>query len=404
MVKVRFAPSPTGIPHVGNIRTALFDYCFARANKGSFILRMEDTDQARKLEGAEEAIKESLSWLGADWDDYVVQSERLEEYQKYARQLVFAGKAIEEEGAIRFLVDPSAEEIKWRDAIGNREIAFKSSDIESFIILKKDGFPTYHLANVVDDHLMGITHVIRGDDWLPSTPKHLLLYRAFDWEEPSFAHVPNVLGTDGKKLSKRRGAKSVLDYKKEGYLSDALFNYLMLLGWAPSNDRTIVSRGEIINEFSLDRVVVAPAIFDEKKLSWLNGEYIRMSKNETLLDLLLEYDPGLAKLDRELAFKLVEPAKTRMKTLADFRTLVSPFMESSSMTSPSPIKDDFFELLTIIIDWNKEAIVAVIKRLNKDKGYSFPDIYNAVIGSKSGLPLADVFEILGKEKTLALLK
>ena len=273
-IKVRFAPSPTGILHVGGIRTALFNYFFARSKQGEFVLRNEDTDQARKVEGSVEATLESLKWLGADWDDFVTQSERLDEYRNYANQLLEKGHAREEEGAVRFIT-PKEGTTKWHDLIGDKDISFENSDIEDFIILKKDGYPTYHLANVIDDHLMGISHVIRGEDWIPSAPKHLMLYEAFGWIPPQFAHVPNVMGTDGKKLSKRRGAKSVLDFKNEGYLSEALLNYLMLLGWSPKNDREVLSRDEIEKEFSLERVNSAPAIFDERKLLWMNGEYIR---------------------------------------------------------------------------------------------------------------------------------
>ena len=199
MVRVRFAPSPTGIPHVGNIRTALFDYCFAKSQKGVFVLRIEDTDQARLVEGAVDKIKESLSWLGATWDEFITQSERLDQYKKYAYDLVKIGKAREEEGAIRFIVSKEGV-TSWVDAVGGKEISFQNKDIEDFIILKKDGFPTYHLANVIDDHLMDITHVIRGEDWIPSGPKHIMLYEAFGWTPPVFAHVPNVRDSSGKKL------------------------------------------------------------------------------------------------------------------------------------------------------------------------------------------------------------
>ncbi len=202
-VRVRFAPSPTGTLHVGGIRTALFNYFFAKSQGGTFILRNEDTDKARKVEGSLEATEESLRWLNVSWDGLVTQSERLEHYKKYALQLVSEDKAKEEGGAVRFIV-PKNGKTEWTDAVGNKKISFENKDIEDFIILKKDGFPTYHLANVVDDHLMGISHVIRGDDWIPSTPKHIMLYEAFVWTPPIFAHVPNILGTDGKKLSKSR--------------------------------------------------------------------------------------------------------------------------------------------------------------------------------------------------------
>ncbi len=402
-VRVRFAPSPTGIPHVGNIRTALFDFFLAKNKKGTFILRIEDTDQARKIEGAIEAIKESLSWLGAQWDEFIVQSERLDEYKKYAQELVESGLAREEEGAVRFIIPKDSKEIKWTDLIGNKEVSFNLDDVEDFIILKADGFPTYHLANVVDDHLMGITHVIRGEDWIPSTPKHLLLYRAFGWNAPEFAHVPNVLGTDGKKLSKRKGAKSVLDFKKEGYLPEALLNYLMLLGWSPKNDQEILSKDEIIKEFSLEKVNSAPSIFDERKLQWMNGEYIRKTQNSELKSQLLEFDPLLKEFDEDLLEALIEPAKTRMKLLSEFVNLVSPFL-TTSRTPSSKLKSELESKFNQIKVWNKDEILIALKDFIGENNLSFQDIYTMIIGQKQGLPLADVFEILGKEKTLSLLK
>ncbi|MBI4092210.1 MAG: glutamate--tRNA ligase [Candidatus Levybacteria bacterium] len=270
-VKVRFAPSPTGVPHVGNIRTALFNYFFAKATGGKFILRIEDTDQARKVEGAVRAIEESLSWLGVKWDKKTVQSMNLKAYTEAANVLISIGAADRENGAVRFKV-PKEGSTFWVDAVGEKKIEFNNSEIEDFIILKSDGYPTYHLANVVDDHAQSISHVIRGEDWIPSTPKHILMYKAFGWEDkiPVFAHVPNVLGADGKKLSKRRGAKSVIDLKNEGFLPDALLNYLMLLGWSPKNDREILSREEIEKEFKLENINSSPAIFDEIKLLLIN--------------------------------------------------------------------------------------------------------------------------------------
>jgi glutamyl/glutaminyl-tRNA synthetase len=259
------------------------------------------------------------------------------------------------------------------------------------------------LANVVDDHLMGITHVIRGEDWIPSCPKHIMLYNALSWEHPVFAHVPNVLGENGKKLSKRTNAKSVLDFKKEGYLSEALLNYLMLLGFSPKDNREILSKEEIIKEFSLDKVNSAPSVFDEKKLLWMNGEYIRKSQNLNLKNQILEFFPELKNTDQDLLEKFIEVAKSRMKTLADFKLLVSPFLDNQT-TPSSEIKDKFRELLENVSSWEKDKLIERIKELNREYGYGFQEIYRAVIGAKSGLPLADVFEILGKEKTLLLLK
>ena len=402
MVKVRFAPSPTGTLHVGGIRTALFNYFFAKANGGIFVLRNEDTDQARKVEGSLEATLESLTWLGILWNEVVTQSTRLEFYKKYALELVEHGKAIEEEGAIRFIT-PENGVTEWTDAVGNKKISFENSDIESFIILKKDGFPTYHLANVVDDHLMEITHVLRGEDWIPSAPKHLMLYEAFGWQAPIFAHLPNVLGTDGKKLSKRRGAKSVLDFKNEGFLPETLLNYLMLLGWSPKDDREILSADDFIQVFSLQNVNAAPSIFDEKKLLWMNGEYIRKSQNSKLMHQIFDLDTGLKEFDPILIEGLIEPAKTRMKKLTEFRSLVEPFILEGFKTQSSDTKNILKREFEKIETWENEEILISIKVALSELNIKFPDIYEAIIGQRQGLPLAEVFEILGKKRTLSLL-
>lgn len=400
MVKVRFAPSPTGILHVGGIRTALFNYFFAKANNGIFVLRNEDTDQARKVEGSLEATLDSLKWLGVTWDDLVTQSERLSNYKKYADELVAKGQAKEEDGAIRFLT-PNTGTTEWQDLIGNKKITFENSEIEDFIILKKDGFPTYHLANVIDDHLMEITHVIRGEDWIPSAPKHIMLYKAFGWNLPFFAHVPNVLGEDRKKLSKRRGAKSVLDFKNEGYLPEALLNYLMLLGWSPKNDQEILSKEEIEKQFNLENVHSGPAIFNHIKLDWINGEYIRSFSDEKLFERILEFDSSISEYDLKIVKKLIVPAKTRMKTLSDFKKLVAPFL------NPRDIEDDlrksFSEFLSQIDEWNLDNLIERLKIFVKENDINFKKLYKITIDETNGLPLADVFEILGKEKVISLL-
>lgn len=401
MVRVRFAPSPTGTLHVGGIRTALFNYFFAKSQNGVFILRNEDTDQARKVEGSVEITKSSLEWLGVKWDEVVTQSERLDIYKNYAKEILSKGFAKEEDGAVRFITPKEGKTI-WVDLIGNKEISFENKDIEDFIILKKDGFPTYHFANVIDDHMMEITHVIRGEDWIPSTPKHIMLYNAFGWKPPFFAHVPNVLGIDGKKLSKRRGAKSVMDFKDEGILQEALLNYLMLLGWSPKDDREILSREEIAKEFKLSNVNASPAIFDEKKLEWMNGEYIRLLSNEELKKRIIEYDNSINK-NSELVTKFIEPAKSRMKRLSDFKVLVLPFIEKSDLPE-NKLRNHLYSKLESLENWNKEEIINCLKQIVLEENVKFQDIYIAVIGERQGLPLGDVFEILGKEETLALLK
>ncbi len=401
MVRVRFAPSPTGIPHVGNIRTALFDYCFAKSQKGVFILRIEDTDQARLVEGAVDKIKESLSWLGASWDEFVVQSERLDHYKNYALELVKTGKAREEDGAIRFIV-PKTGTTSWIDAVGNKEISFQNKDIEDFIILKKDGFPTYHLANVIDDHLMDITHVIRGEDWIPSGPKHIMLYEAFSWKPPVFAHVPNVMGTDGKKLSKRKGAKSVLDFKTEGYLPEALFNYLMLLGWSPKDDREILPKKVIEDEFKLENINVAPAIFDEKKLLWLNGEYIRQLSDEDLEKRLLEFDPKISSIKKFEQY--ISLAKTRMKTLADFETLLTYDVKVEFTKEQKNLAKLLIKNYKEIETWNRDEILKASFQARDESKSSTKDLYLVLTGKSQGLPLAEKLEIEGREQTVSLLE
>ncbi len=401
MVKVRFAPSPTGIPHVGNIRTALFDYFFAKANNGEFILRIEDTDQARKMEGAIEKIEDSLLWLGASWHEKVIQSERLSEYKKYAEQLVDAGQAREEDGAIRFIALKTGI-TSWTDLVGDKTVTFENKDIEDFIILKKDGYPTYHLANVVDDYLTHVTHVIRGEDWIPSTPKHIMLYEAFGWDHPEFAHVPNVLGIDGKKLSKRKGAKSVLDYKSEGILPEALLNYLMLLGWSPKNDREILSKEEIEKEFNFKNVHSAPAVFDEKKLLWMNGEYIRSLSREVLAEKLIEFDPKLSQIPN--FEKYVPLAQTRIKTLTEFKELISDNMNVSYSEDQKKLAKRLISDFQTISSWDKEQIAEVTLLARDDLGFKTKDVFVVLSGKPQGMPFQEKLIIDGKEKTLEFLK
>ncbi|HUD04962.1 MAG TPA: glutamate--tRNA ligase family protein, partial [Patescibacteria group bacterium] len=249
MVKVRFAPSPTGIPHIGSTTTALFNFLFARHEKGEFILRIEDTDRKRIVEGAEKAIIEILNWLGLNYDgEPIHQSERLEIYKKHVQELVDKKIAFEKDGAIWVKV-PEDKQFEWTDIVGQKKISFWGKDVDEFVILKSDGFPTYHLANVVDDHLMSITHVIRGEEWISSTPKHLFLYESFGWTPPHFAHMPVILGPDKTKLSKRHGAKSVLDYRNEGYIQEALLNFMALHGWNPGGDQEKMDMDFMIKNF-----------------------------------------------------------------------------------------------------------------------------------------------------------
>ena len=329
-IRVRFAPSPTGDPHIGNIRSALFNWLFARRYGGEFILRIEDTDKNRAVKGSLEKILENLKWLGLNYDGKpYIQSERLEIYKKYVEQLLKEEKAYycfcsserlekmrkeqaEKKQAPKYdrkclpLTKEQIEknlkekipytvrlkipegETKFKDLIRG-EVSFQNKEIDDQILLKSDGFPTYHLANVVDDHLMEISYVIRGEEWISSAPKHIILYNAFDWEPPKFAHLPIILGPDKSKLSKRHGAVSVLEYRDQGYLPDALINFMALLGWNPKTEQEIFSREELIKQFSLDKVQKSGAVFDIKKLDWINGQYIRKMDLGKLTEMCVPY-------------------------------------------------------------------------------------------------------------------
>ena len=339
-VITRFAPSPTGEIHIGGARTALFAYLFSKHSGGDFLLRIEDTDRERLVEGSDQRIIDSLNWLGIAADNQnkpMIQSERLDIYKKYTLELINSGKAyictctkeelekereaqikkglapryskkcrsqisdlkiseeLLEKGATVRLKMPESGKIIVDDLIRGK-VEFDASLLDDQIILKSDGFPTYHLASVVDDHEMGITHVIRSDEWLPSTPKHLVLYQAFGWQEPDFAHLSMILDADKKKLSKRHGAKSILEYKEQGYLAEALINYISLLGWNPKSERELFGLEELVKEFELRNVHVSPAVFDQVRLDFFNEHYLREKNIEELKELIGQYPDEALKL------------------------------------------------------------------------------------------------------------
>jgi len=359
-IRVRFAPSPTGYLHIGGARTAIFNWLFARKMGGKFFLRIEDTDQARNSQEVVDAIFESLSWLGLDWDDEPWhQSRRFDIYRKYAEELVQKRKAyhcycgndessaasedpseqnkcqcylltvkekeeLDRKGvprAIRFWV-PDGTTVVDDQVYGSME--FNNSEIENFVILRSDGIPTYHLAVVVDDHDMGITHVIRGEDHISNTPKHVLLYHALGWTSPQYAHVPLILGGDKKRLSKRHGAASVMEYAEMGILPEAMVNYLALLGWSPGNDREIFTVPELIDAFSISGISRKSAIFDPKKLEWVNSEHLKIYPTDKLLEKVL---PSLLEshlitdfdAERKVPYliEVLDLFKNRMKTTKD---------------------------------------------------------------------------------------
>ena len=381
-VRVRYAPSPTGDPHVGNIRTAIFTWLYAKNKSGKFVVRIEDTDQSRTIPGAIENILDSLNWLSMDWDEGppadkpfgpYLQSKRLAKYYiPFAQQLVENGHAykcycsqerlsevrekrraqkldtsydrscryltLEQQkdfegtqipSVIRFAM-PLEGEWKLSDIIRG-DVKFQNKVIDDFIIIKSDGYPTYHLANVIDDHCMEISHVIRAEEWLSSTPKHLAIYKALGWNPPQFAHLPIILAPDKSKLSKRHGTTSVLDYRKQGYLSYAMFVFLSLLGWSLDDKTEVLTIPEIINNFSLERVSKSGAVFDIQKLNWLNGYFMRTISEKSLAETILDYwnkypEIGISPIPSiSQIIPIVPLIKERIKTLYEVKPLVNFF-------------------------------------------------------------------------------
>ena len=315
-IRVRFAPSPTGYLHIGGVRTALFNYLYARQQGGKFLLRIEDTDAKRSTPEFEREILESLKWLGLDWDgDVVHQSARLDRYREAAKELVAKGLAYEFEGAVKFKIPEGP--VKVYDAVRG-EVAYDSKEFEDLVILKSDGYPTFHLAVVVDDHDMEVTHIIRGEDHLPNTPRHILLYQALGWKAPKYAHLPLIFGTDGTPLSKRHGAVAVSEYRGQGFLPQALLNYLALLGWNPGTPQEIFSLPELVKQFSLKRVIKSNAQFDPEKLLWLNGQHLRALPGE-------DYEAQVTAYWRERMELPPEP--TWRKLIALYRPRIQIFKE-----------------------------------------------------------------------------
>jgi glutamyl-tRNA synthetase len=396
-VRVRFAPSPTGFLHIGGLRTALYNELFALHHRGVLILRIEDTDRTRLVAGGLENIIRTLAWAGIkpvegpylDADGMIrqmggygpyVQSERLEIYKEQAETLLAGGRAyrcfcsperLEEvknrqmaekrqlmyDRTCRGLSDetvrekleqkmphvvrlkvPDAGSTSFEDGIRGT-VSFENAVIDDQVLLKSDGYPTYHLANVVDDHLMAISHVIRGEEWLPSTPKHLLLYQAFGWEPPSFAHLPLLLNPDRSKLSKRQGDVAVEDYRKQGYVAEALVNFVALLGWNPSGDREIYSKEELVREFALEKVNRGGAVFNREKLDWLNGEYLRKLPDEQLMELSLPYfrDAGISAEKGEYLARALSLERPRAKRLAELPEATAFFFADRIALDPAMI-------------------------------------------------------------------
>ena len=430
MIKTRFAPSPTGELHIGGARTALFAYLFAKHNKGQFLLRIEDTDRERFVEGSIERIVESLEWLKINRDnkELMIQSNRLEIYKRAAFDLVKAGKAYictcskeklaedrqkqEKEGkptryerhcrdagigvsdfkdgdVIRMNM-PKKGKIKFDDLIRG-EIEFDLSLIDDQVLLKSDGYPTYHLASIVDDHEMGITHVIRAEEWLSSTPKHLILYQMFGWEPPLFAHLSMILGHDKKKLSKRHGATSVLAYRDEGYLPEALDNFMALLGWNPKDEREEFSMEELIAEFRIENINKSPAIFDLVKLNHINSHYLmKLSDGRLKLELksfgLSDLTSGEISIIKRGGYNTLKEATQYIKSLRqmpDYKAETLIFKKSNhklTLLALRAVTDKFVK----ITEWNSDNIQKALSYVVIEQNLTNGDVFWPVRVALSG--------------------
>jgi glutamyl-tRNA synthetase len=400
------APSPTGLLHIGNVRTALFNWLFARHEGGEFLLRIENTDTNREVEAATEQIQESLRWLGLDWDGPVTfQLDNLETAKTLAHQLLDEGKAYEDDGAIRFRM-PDEGVTAWDDVVLGR-IEFPNKELEDTIILRSDGRPTYNFASPVEDVQDRITHVLRGPDHVANTPKQINILNALGADLPIYGHVPNVNGDDGKKLSKRHGAVTVDEFRRDGYLPAALVNYLALLGWSYDDKTTIMSRHELIERFTLDRIGASPATFDYKKLDWMNGVYLRnLQPDEYALNLLrwlreqgIDWPEDRVRATAPIVQEKIE----KFSAYPDFvRFLFEP------VEPPAGLDADLLraahDRLAAVEPWEASVIDEVLRALADALGQKprqfFAPIRLAVTGSKISPGLFESLELLGKEESL----
>ncbi len=486
-VRVRFAPSPTGELHIGGARTALFNFLFAKHNKGKIILRIEDTDQKRYVEGSIERLLESLNWLGIKFDEGLIasgkstsprvekgefgpytQSKRTEIYKKYAQELIDGGHAYycfcsedrlkkmrEEQMAkkqspmydrtclkltkeqikeklannepyvIRLKV-PNSGKVVFNDLIRGK-VEIDNATIDDQVLLKSDGMPTYQLANVIDDHLMQISHVLRAEEWLPSTPKHILLYKAFGWQPPEFGHIPLVLAPDKSKLSKRHGAVSVEEFRRLGYLPEALVNYIAFLGWNPKDNREFFTLDELAKEFDINKINKAGAVFDIEKLNYFNGHYINKLSDDNLLcqmsNVKCQSHSLNVKSDKKIIARIISIVKSRMTKLSDFSQLAKPFLEEikykpellifRKSTKESTLKG--LELTTYGLQLITSAQWENIDNLNnallkivQDNGLTNGDVFWPVRVALSGLEKspspAEMLWVLGKSESVKRIK
>ncbi len=476
--RVRMAPSPTGAAHVGTVRVAVFDYLFARHAGGTFILRIEDTDRTRFVPGSLEDMMASLRWMGMQWDEGpeidgpvgpYFQSERLELYHKYAKQLIDEGRAyycyctkerLEEtrksqeaakqptgyDRRCRNLTDEQREElardnpnpvIRFKmnlegttelDDVVRGHVSFRNELQDDFVAIKADGFPTYHFANVVDDHHMGITHVIRGEEWLSSAPKHVQLYEAFGWEQPTWVHPPLILDEKGRKLSKRSDTQTRFSsYIEDGYLPEAMLNFLATMGWSAGEDKKLYSREELIEKFTLEGIVNHPAIFDLAKLDDLQGEYVRMLGVDELANMILPRLQAAGYVsespndtDMDYLRRVTALIQDRLVLLKDAPDLVSyfytdDFSYEEKGAAKHLAKDTAPALLNAIVDklasvqnWNTESIEAAIRGVADEREIGAGQVIHptrmAITGRTWGPGLFELMEVVGKQRCIARLK
>lgn len=421
MVRVRFAPSPTGFLHIGSARTALFNWVYARHHGGSFLLRIEDTDMARSEQRFLDEILEDLKWLGIDWDEEPVrQSKRFDVYRKAAEDLLKAGKAYREGEAYIFKVE-KGRVIELDDMI-HGAITFNTDEIKDQVMIKSDGSPTYNFCCVIDDAYLKITHIIRGDDHVSNTPKQILFYEALGLTVPKFGHMPLIMGQDGAKLSKRHGGVSVEEYKREGFLPEALVNYLLLLGWSPGNDREIIPLGEAVKAFDMKGMTGVQAKFDIQKLRWMNSEYIMAKKDEEILPLVKKQmaDAGKGLPPDGILLKVIGLYKIRVKTLSEFAAMTDHFFgddysveekgREKYLEAPASkeILRDFAGRLEKLGDFSPAATEEACRKLAEEKGLKAGQVIHptrmAISGKTSGAGLFEMMEVLGKEKVLARMR
>ncbi len=419
MVKVRFAPSPTGFLHLGSARTALFNWLYARHTGGKFLLRIEDTDKARSSKKFLDEILEDLKWMGIDWDDEPLhQSQRFKVYREKAEEILAKEKAYKEGEAIIFKVE-KGRTIEVNDMIHGK-IAVNTDDIKDQVMIKSDGSPTYNFACVVDDAYMEITHILRGDDHISNTPKQILFYEALELTPPKFGHMPLILGQDGAKLSKRHGGVSVEEYEREGFLPEALANYLILLGWFPGEDREVLSMDEAVKLFDISDMSDVQAKFDIQKLRWLNGEYIMKKTTEELLplikDQLLTAGFDMSGVTDDYISKLVDLYKIRIKTLRELGDLADWFFKDDftmdeegkrKYLDKEENKDNiriFADRLDGLEDFSHENIEKICRDIAEERELKAADIIHptrlAISGKTRGAGLFEVMELLGKEKVI----